>query len=555
MPVSLEIAATSTTIAPQDVLYLEIEHQVNRIPWANVEIWDHQGEENKFQYLDDPNLAPGKEVTITVKVDTSQMLSFQAIIVGTQFREGPKGQVLSLQLRDPAYRLTRGKKYRVFPKDTTDEAAFKEVITELPGSPLPVSAGTLDAVGVKHSHLVQFDVTNWDFLCTRADACGRVVTIENGAVSVVEPKLASPTPLSYQTGDVLSYELAADAIDLVDSYSHVANDLSKGDTTKVTSNGSASALASDWLTSSDAATALGASPVEEFMTTPLTKAELDVYAQGKVTRSNLTATRGYVQVNLTQVWSLAPGQALTLEDFPGSYNGTAFVAGTKFQFDHTGNTLHIQLGMSGASYLEEREYRTYPAHGVIPPVHGLQYAEVKKIEADPNKTLKLLVELMGESPSKGKFWAYLATPYAGVSHTMWFQPEIGDLVVIGFVNNDPRYPVVLGSLHRKEADNPVAWDAKNINKGIMVQNNVGILFQDKDGLVTITNAEQGAGQTVILDKKTGAITLSHKDTTTVVLSDNGVEVTTDKDFILKAANVKVEGDAIELTGGKIDMKN
>lgn len=43
-------------------------------------------------------------------------------------------------------------------------------------------------------------------------------------------------------------------------------------------------------------------------------------------------------------------------------------------------------------------------------------------------------------------WALVAVPYAGDSYGAFLIPDVGERVVLGFVNDDPRYPVVLGSV-------------------------------------------------------------------------------------------------------------
>src|SRR5205814_2095333 len=43
-------------------------------------------------------------------------------------------------------------------------------------------------------------------------------------------------------------------------------------------------------------------------------------------------------------------------------------------------------------------------------------------------------------------WALVAVPVAGDNHGAFLIPDVGARVVLGFVNGDSRYPVVLGSI-------------------------------------------------------------------------------------------------------------
>jgi len=51
------------------------------------------------------------------------------------------------------------------------------------------------------------------------------------------------------------------------------------------------------------------------------------------------------------------------------------------------------------------------------------------------------------STSDDGIWARISTLDAGKQRGTFFRPEIGDEVIVGFLNDDPRYPVVLGMVN------------------------------------------------------------------------------------------------------------
>ena len=81
-------------------------------------------------------------------------------------------------------------------------------------------------------------------------------------------------------------------------------------------------------------------------------------------------------------------------------------------------------------------------------VSGLHVGVVAEFAEDPDKQLRVKVTLPRHRiGDRTLVWARLAAPDAGKDRGFFFRPETGDEVVIGFFNDDPRQPVILGSLH------------------------------------------------------------------------------------------------------------
>ncbi len=78
----------------------------------------------------------------------------------------------------------------------------------------------------------------------------------------------------------------------------------------------------------------------------------------------------------------------------------------------------------------------------------VQLAEVTAVN-DPdglNRVEVRLHDLSGPEGQQGTLWARVAAPFAGSERGAFFIPDVGDEVVVTFVNGDPRYPIVIGSL-------------------------------------------------------------------------------------------------------------
>ncbi len=57
-----------------------------------------------------------------------------------------------------------------------------------------------------------------------------------------------------------------------------------------------------------------------------------------------------------------------------------------------------------------------------------------------------LLTMTGFDTQESLIWARVAVPFAGADYGAFLLPGIDDEVVVSFLNGDPRYPVVIGSL-------------------------------------------------------------------------------------------------------------
>ena len=84
----------------------------------------------------------------------------------------------------------------------------------------------------------------------------------------------------------------------------------------------------------------------------------------------------------------------------------------------------------------------------IRPAGQSLLAEVTDVN-DPEGLNRVQVKLLnydGCDNQNGTLWARVATPFAGNNRGAFMLPDVGDEVIVTFVNGDSRYPVVIGSL-------------------------------------------------------------------------------------------------------------
>jgi uncharacterized protein involved in type VI secretion and phage assembly len=117
-------------------------------------------------------------------------------------------------------------------------------------------------------------------------------------------------------------------------------------------------------------------------------------------------------------------------------------------------------------------------------------------------------------------WARLASFYASESAGAVFYPEVGDEVVVGFLDDDLRLPIVLGSVH--STTRPTASpDTGNRKKAIVTRSKLELCFDDMDRVVTIRTPRQ---LVISLNDTSGEIHIADANQNSVTLGSSGIRI-------------------------------
>src|SRR5439155_9734289 len=167
--------------------------------------------------------------------------------------------------------------------------------------------------------------------------------------------------------------------------------------------------------------------------------------------------------------------------------------------------------------------------GLLPAISGLQIGIVTALENDPDGEDRIRVRLPLVSASEDGAWARLATLDAGDQRGTFFRPEIDDEVVVGFLDSDPRFPVVLGQCHSsaKPAPEP-AKDANDV-KGYVSRSKMKLTFDDDKKSVVL---ETPSGNKLTLSEDEKTVSLVDQNGNSVALEQGGITLKSAKDIIL-----------------------
>jgi uncharacterized protein involved in type VI secretion and phage assembly len=179
---------------------------------------------------------------------------------------------------------------------------------------------------------------------------------------------------------------------------------------------------------------------------------------------------------------------------------------------------------------------------------GGYLAEVTSLD-DPDSRSRVQVRLMnfdGVADQDGPVWARVACPFAGDNRGAYLLPDVGDEVLVVFVNGDPRLPIVVGGLWNGSATSPESISGgQNRRKVIRSRNGVKLTLDDQDGQEQFI-AETPGGQKVTLKDGPGAVWIEDSNGNSVKLESAGITVTA-------SAKVTVNASQIEMSAGMVTV--
>jgi uncharacterized protein involved in type VI secretion and phage assembly len=260
---------------------------------------------------------------------------------------------------------------------------------------------------------------------------------------------------------------------------------------------------------------------------------LKSWANAQLLTSRLARIRG--KVNFRGNASPKPGLLVELDGVGTRFNGDAFISAVTHSILEGNWKTELNFGLSPTWFAEEVPDFVAPlSSGVRPGINGLQIATVKQIDQDPDGQTRVLVEAQMINPSGDGIWARFATPYATKNAGIFFVPEIGDEVVLGFLNDDPSFPIILGSLYNSDAHSPpYAADAANTNKAIVSKSQVKISIDDTKKILQF---ETPGGHIITMSDDSTSITITDSNKNQIKMSSSGIDISSCKDLNISAAN-------------------
>jgi len=517
------------------VLSIYVSRELNRIPSATILLQDGEAAKSTFAASNTEHFIPGKAIEIQLGYRAQNETVFKGIIIKHSIKIRKNGSQLSIDCRDEAVKMTMGAKSRYY-LDKKDSDIMEEVIDAY-GLQKDVSA-----TQVELKQVVQYDASDWDFLLCRAEANGMVIKVEDGKIGIAPPAASAASVLSVQYGASL-LELDAEIDVRWQSPGISAQSWNAADQEVLSTDASEPATTDNGnLSPGTLAEVIGGDSHALIHGGKLSQPELQAWADGRLLKERLAKVRG--RAKFTGFAGVMPDKVIEITGIGERFEGKLYVSGVRHSFAKGNWETDVQLGLNPEICAETFNLRPLPAAGLLPAISGLQIGIVTVLESDPDGEDRIKLRVPTISMSEEGIWARIATLDAGKERGTFFRPEIGDEVVVGFLDDDPRHPVVLGMCHSSAKPAPEPAKDDNHRKGYVSREKMKLTFDDEKKVITL---ETPGGNKILLSEEDKGIRFEDQNGNKITLDDNGIVIESSKDLILKASqDIKQEGMNMEL---------
>ncbi len=522
------------------VLTVVVVKEVNRISFAKMVIKDGDPAQEDFPVSNDELFVPGNEIEVLVGYQANEDVIFKGIIVkqGIKIRQNGSS-TLKLDCRDTVFKTTLAPRNRYF-NAVKDSEAIEEILGEYDFS-IDITSSE-----ITHQELVQYEMTDWKFILSRSEINGLLCLVDDGTLFIQKPNFDQDPVLTATYGaTILEFDAEIDARQQfakvkASSWDHTNQELVEVDAVEpeIEEGGS--------LTSTDLASTGDDQELVLRHSGYLAEDELQTWADAQLLNIRLSKIKGRVKFQGSP--GVKPNTLITLKGLGDRFNGPVFVSGVRHEIQAGTWHTDVQFGLPEKWMFGNVETPVALNYDTYQNIKGLRVGVVTQLQDDPDGEHRILVKLPIISNDADGIWARIATLDAGENRGTFFLPEIGDEVVVGFLNNDSCDPIVLGMLHSSSKAAPFEAADDNFEKGYVSKEGIRLVFDDKKKSVSI---ETPAGKKIVLDEDEGAIKLEDENSNKFIMDSDGIIIESGGKLELKSSqDLKVEGGVnLELKAG------
>jgi Rhs element Vgr protein len=530
-----EIVLGGETISPASgVLSVVIHRGLNRIASAEIVFTDANHEEEEFPWSNKDFTKPGTEVEIKAGYHDEMGSVFKGIVVRQHLRINKKSTLLVVECKDKAVKMSTIRRSAYF-ADVKDSDVWSQLIGDA-GLTADISSTT-----IQHKELVQYSCSDWDFIVARAELNGMVVANNDASVKVMKPASAGmPVVTANYPSNIFEFDADMDARTQHKQVKAKTWNAADQEIIEETSAEPSLLLNGD-ISGSDLADAVAGNDYEVFHSGKIMQDELKAWADAKLIKSRLSKIRGRVKIQGNG--KVNPGDVVALEGVGARFSGNVMAVAVRHELAKGNWYTDIQFGQQAEWYANEMEINERPASSMIPAIHGLQIGIVTALENDPENEFRIKVKVPVINKDDEGVWSRLATPDAGNKRGIVIRPEVGDEVIVGFINDDPRDCIVLGCLHSSKNAAPIEAKDDNHEKGWTTRSEMKLLFNDDKKTILISTP---ADNKIQLSEDEKSILIQDQNGNKIEMNSDGITMESCKDVKIKATgDIKMEGINIE----------
>jgi Rhs element Vgr protein len=522
-----------------ELLSLVVTHESNKVPTTKLIFKDGDPATKTFSISEQNDFIPGVGIVVKLGRDGTNTQVFKGIVIRHSVRVKENGQSeLAVDCRDEVVRMTVGRHSKYYLN-----ALDSDVMNTLVSAYADLSC-SVKATSLQHEELVQHHTTDWDFLLMRAEANGMLVNTLFGALTIEVPQTTKTPALTVTYGSsILEFEAEMDARTQWNNVEARSWDYHNQALFTADSSSVPGWTEAGNILGSDLAQTIKLDNYEMHHSGYLTELELQTWVDGVMVRSALAKICG--RAKCKGFSGINPGDMLTVAGVGNRFNGNVYVTAVRHEVGNGMWDTHIQFGLNARRYAElYQDIDDKPAAALLGGIRGLQIGVTVQLEGDPAGQDRILVRLPvidNENQGDG-IWTRIASLDAGQNRGAFYRPEVGDEVIVGFINDDPRDAVVLGMLN--SSAKPAPWPTTKANdiKGFTSRSSMRIFFDDGQKQITLVTP---AGNQIMLDDTGQQIVLQDQNQNSITMDATGITLSS----TTGAINIQAAAGNIQITSG------
>jgi len=530
-----------------ETVSIETYQEINRITRARLVIVDGEPDAADFRVSSSNVFLPGKTIDISLGYDSNNVRVFKGVIISNAHKASDNGSLLLVECRDEAVKMTLDKSSKHY-----NDITASDVAESLLGK-YGLTNNDISPAAVTHKQLVQYNCSDWDFMISRLDAAGLMCILNNGETRI-KKMTATPTgsnlPVFEFGNNIIEFDGTIDAraqsgTVSLQSWNYTTQELETEDAALNQTN--PGGISTDDLGTGQTTTIRASGKKET--------SEQQALAKTKKIREVLSKIKGSVKFFGRVAQPVIPGDFITLQGLGANFNGDVFVSAIQHDYSDGDWTTTATLGWDENFFTEQiNPLSETSGSGDLTSLGGLQAGIITDIvDAEGDFRIKLRLPMV--SNQEEGVYARLATLDAGSNRGTFFMPEVGDEVVVGFMNNNPAQPVILGMLHSSKNAAPLKPESANDKKGYVSRSEIKILIDDGEKSITI---ETPGGHVFVMNDTEKSIKLTDSNSNKITMEQAGVTIESASALTLKAAttlsisapqlSVKADGE-LKMEGG------
>ncbi|WP_075342970.1 type VI secretion system tip protein VgrG [Tenacibaculum agarivorans] len=523
------------------VMSVSITQEIDTIAQAQITVRDGNPSTQMFEIADASTFEIGNTIEISLGYANDTTTIFSGEVTKQSIKVDDSGTTFQITCKDTLVSLVKSKSQVVL-SDSLDSDAIQQIVDNT-----GVDA-SITATSVTKEKIIQYQASDWDFIVSRAQRNGMAVVTDSGTLTISEISVDSEAVLELEYGrDIMEMDIELEATEQLNSITY--NSWSLSDQETVSSEASEPTANEQGDTSESDLEAVTDTDETIFTSVPFTQEETQETSDALLLRLRMSKFRG--SITFPGSAEVKPNTLISLTGLGDSFNGDAYVSSVHHSLSGGKWITEVQIGV--LPEFHDQKVKSAPSEPEIKEtlidVKGLQVGIVQDVYDEDGGEYRVQVEIPMLNDTTEFVWARLASFYASNSFGAYFFPEVNDEVILGFIDGNPAYPIVLGSMYSSAlppASTVIPADSDNNLKALVTRSQLQVQFDDENIVMTMLTPN---GNTIVLSDQDEAITITDQNSNQILMNSDGITIQSASAMTLKAS------DAVSIEGASVSIKS